>query len=653
MSNKVNFKEVVNFNYTSNSVDYVKQKIEDNLSIFKNVLNLKQEEKTYENIVDTISKMDEELNVMITPYFHLNSVDNSEETQKLYSDLLPILNEYGTYISQNIEYYKLLKELLNNTSLNAVERKVVEDMIFDYEISGVTKDEKVKKRLQEINLKLSELSQSFSQNVLNATNDYSYIIDNEEDLIGLPQSDIESSKFVEDGKTKYKFTLQMPSYIAYMTYGPNEKIREELYKAYVTRAPQNEEIIEEILSLKDEKVKLLGFDNYAQYSVTCKSAPNETEVIKFLEDLGNKSKDKAKEEFSQLEKFARESFGKESLNPWDTTLYSEKYREKYYDLNEEEYRPYFEKNNVVNGLFKFIEQLWKIRFVEVSDSVWSEKVTVYELYNEENKVISKLYLDLEARENKQGGAWMNNWHSKLSDQNPSAYVVCNFPTSNENTPSLLRHGDVVTLFHEMGHALHHLLTKIEEPSVGGVHVDWDVVEYPSQFLEYFAYETEVLQTFAKHYETKETISIEMIDKLRNARNFLSAMATVRQVEFALFDMRIHLDKHTKEEVQNILNEVRKEFAVRIPPEYNKFQNSFGHIFGGGYAAGYYSYKWAEVLSAHTFIKYLEHDNKEEFALNYRDIINGKGGSKKMDILFKELTGEDPVVDSLLKIDGII
>jgi len=440
-----------------------------------------------------------------------------------------------------------------------------------------------------------------------------------------------------------------------MTYGPNRKIRETLYKEFSTRAPQNELIIEELLKLREEKSSILGFDSYSEYSIAKKSAPSVEKVIDFLENLGEKSKDKAKEELNELKVWAQSDkvvIKQDNIQPWDIAYYSETLREEMYSLNEEEYRPYLEQSQVVNGLFDFIHDLWKVEFRKIEEPVWNNKVKVFELF-QNNEKIAKLYLDLEARENKRGGAWMNNWHSKLPKQIPTAYVVCNFPQSTEKTPSLLRHGDVVTLFHEMGHALHHLLTKIEEPSVGGVNVDWDVVEFPSQFLEYFAYETNVLQMFAKHYQTGEVLPSNMINKIIKAKNYHSAMTTIRQVEFALFDFKLHLDIHNKEEMQNLLDNIREKYSPLLPPSYNKFQNSFTHIFAGGYAAGYYSYKWAEVLSASAFVKYLESEDKEKYTITYRDIINGKGGSEEMNCLFHELTGEDPDVEKLLKIDGII
>ncbi len=348
---------------------------------------------------------------------------------------------------------------------------------------------------------MGELSHKFSQNILEATNSFSLIIENFEDVKEIPKSDLELAKFEEDGKTKYKFTLQMPSYIAYMTYGTSREKREELYKAYTTRAPQNGEIIEEILALKDEKVKILGFKNYASYSLATKMANSEDDVINFLEELGNKAKEKAIKELEEIKQIAKED-GVDDFRASDISFYSEKLKKAQYDIDEEYYRPYFEQNSVLNGFFTALNELFDIEFKSSNASSWDEKVKVYDIL-ENNKTIARIYIDLEARDDKRGGAWMNNWHSYYKDSNnninlPTAYIVGNFPQSTKDIPSLLRHSDVVTLFHEMGHALHHLLSKVEEPTVSGISgVAWDVVEFPSQFLEYFSYDRDILKLVCK------------------------------------------------------------------------------------------------------------------------------------------------------------
>ncbi|MFY9106004.1 M3 family metallopeptidase [Aliarcobacter cryaerophilus] len=618
--------------------------------------------KTYKNFVLPFAEIGEKINEFITPIFHLDSVKNSKITSKVYEECLPLISKYESEISQNENIYISFKNIQSNekSTLNNIQLKVLENEIRDFELSGCQLENNKKQRLEEIDLALGELSHKFSQNILEATNSFSLIIENFEDVKEIPKSDLELAKFEEDGKTKYKFTLQMPSYIAYMTYGTSREKREELYKAYTTRAPQNGELIEKILALKDEKVKILGFKNYASYSLATKMANSEDDVINFLEELGNKAKEKAIKELEEIKQIAKED-GVDDFRASDISFYSEKLKKAQYDIDEEYYRPYFEQNSVLNGFFTALNELFDIEFKSSNASSWDEKVKVYDIL-ENNKTIARIYIDLEARDDKRGGAWMNNWHSYYKDSNnninlPTAYIVGNFPQSTKDIPSLLRHSDVVTLFHEMGHALHHLLSKVEEPTVSGISgVAWDVVEFPSQFLEYFSYDRDILKLFAKHYQTGEVLDDEAISRLIKAKNFQSSMATVRQIEFALFDFKLHQKLYKTEfEIQELLNSIRDKFSVIKTPEYNKFQNSFSHIFSGGYSAGYYSYKWAEVLSADAFYMFLDSKNvlNKELGLKYKNCVLSCGGSENMDKLFFDFAQREPKIDSLLKIDGII
>ncbi|PRM95049.1 peptidase M3 [Aliarcobacter cryaerophilus] len=618
--------------------------------------------KTYKNFVLPFAEIGEKINEFITPIFHLDSVKNSKITSKVYEECLPLISKYESEISQNENIYTSFKNIQSNkkSTLSNIQLKVLENEIRDFELSGCQLENNKKQRLEEIDLALGELSHKFSQNILEATNSFSLIIENFEDVKEIPKSDLELAKFEEDGKTKYKFTLQMPSYIAYMTYGTSREKREELYKAYTTRAPQNGELIEKILALKDEKVKILGFKNYASYSLATKMANSEDDVINFLEELGNKAKEKAIKELEEIKQIAKED-GVDDFRASDISFYSEKLKKAQYDIDEEYYRPYFEQNSVLNGFFTALNELFDIEFKSSNASSWDEKVKVYDIF-EKNKTIARIYIDLEARDDKRGGAWMNNWHSYYKDSNnninlPTAYIVGNFPQSTKDIPSLLRHSDVVTLFHEMGHALHHLLSKVEEPTVSGISgVAWDVVEFPSQFLEYFSYDRDILKLFAKHYQTGEVLDDEAISRLIKAKNFQSSMATVRQIEFALFDFKLHQKLYKTEfEIQELLNSIRDKFSVIKTPEYNKFQNSFSHIFSGGYSAGYYSYKWAEVLSADAFYMFLDSKNvlNKELGLKYKNCVLSCGGSENMDKLFFDFAQREPKIDSLLKIDGII
>lgn len=623
---------------------------------------LKIENKTYENFVLPFQEIEESINEFLTPIFHIDSVKNSRITTKVYEKCLPIISKYETEISQNENIYLVLKDIQFNEKsiLNDIQNKVLENEIRDFELSGCNLENNKKKRLEEINLKLSELSHKFSLNLLNATNAFELIIDNYEDVKEIPQSDLKLAKFEENSKTKYKFTLQMPSYLAYITYGTSRQKREEIYKAYCTRAPENGKIIVEILALKDEKAKILGFKNYAQYSLATKMAKTQDDVISFLEELGNKAKNKAKEELEEVKALAIKD-GIKKFRSSDMAYYSEKLKKAQYDLDEEYYRPYFEQQSVLNGFFDFLYQMFNIKFIKTQTKTWDEKVKVYDL-SEDGKIIARIYIDLEARKDKRGGAWMNNWHTHFKNSNgkiklPTAYIVGNFPQSTKEVPSLLRHNDVTTLFHEMGHALHHLLSKIDEPFVSGIAgVAWDTVEFPSQFLEYFAYDKDVLKLFAKHYKTGEVLDDDAINKIIKAKNFQSSLATLRQVEFALFDFKLYQKLYkTEKEIQLLLDTVRENFTAIIPPRYNKFQNGFSHIFSGGYSAGYYSYKWAEVLSADAFYMFIDSGNifNKELGIKYKDTILSQGGSYDMNKLFFDFAQREPSVDSLLRIDGII
>lgn len=636
-----------------NFIEELKVKLKNNETKVQELLKVKQ--KTYANFVKPMQMMEEYLEHFFTPLSHLNSVNNSEQTQAVYSESLPIITEYSTKLSQNLEIYTAYKTIYKNEkkSLTFDKQRVLELNIQNFELSGAHLDKKTKARLQEINIKLSELSNNFSQNLLNATNAFEYIINDKKDIEGLPSSDIQTAKVEENGISKYKFTLQMPSYIAYMTYGKNEKIREILYKAFVTRAPENALVIDEILILKNEISKLLGFDNYAQYSIASKMAKDENSIISFLEQLTQNSKIQAQAELKELQAIAPKE-----LQSFDSAYYSEILKKEQYDIDEEEYRPFFEQRSVVNGMFEFLNKLFDISFEAVDESLWDDKAFSYDLYMDK-KLLARLYLDLEARESKSAGAWMHNWQAHCIDEQgeeqlASAFIVCNFPSSSAENPSLLRHDDVVTLFHEMGHAIHHMLSNVEENEVSGVNgVEWDAVEFPSQFLENFAYEPKVLKLFAKHYKTGEIISDIMIEKLVKSKNFLSAMGMLRQLEFSIFDFKLHSKLYQAEEVQNLLDSIRNETALIKTPSYNKFQNGFSHIFGGGYAAGYYSYKWAEVLSADAFYAVVDEGIfGSETAKKYRDIVLNGGGSKSMDILFKELMGREADINQLLRLNGI-
>lgn len=612
--------------------------------------------KTYANFVRPFDFMEEDLELFFTPLSHINAVKNSEESQKVYAEALPILTDYSTFVGQNLDIYEAFKTIKANEydSLNTEQRRILDLNILHFELAGAHLDDASKQRLAEINLRKSSLTNDFSQNVLDATNAYEKIITDEADIAGIPESDLENARFDEEGVTKYRFTLQMPSYIAYMTYGPNRTVREELYRAYTTRAPQNGAIIDELMALRQESAELLGFANYAEYSLASKMAPSTESVLKFLNELIDASRVQGMRELEELRAVAKGI----DLQSYDSAYYGEILKKAQYDIDEEEYRPYFEQHSVMEGMFTFLNELFGLRFVRQNIELWDEKALAYDIYDGET-LTARVYFDLEARKDKRGGAWMHNFQTHCEDTQgcahlSSAFVVCNFPPSSETSPSLLRHDDVVTLFHEMGHTLHHLLSRVKEHGVSGVNgVEWDAVEFPSQFLENFAYEPKVLKLFAKHHQSGEILSDEMIAKLIRAKNFQSAMFMLRQLEFSLFDFELHSKLHQGDEIQNLLDSVRARTSLIKPPEYNKFQNGFSHIFSGGYSAGYYSYKWAEVLSADAYYAIVDEGVfGSELARKYKEVVLARGGSQSMQELFVEMMGRECESKNLLRLNGI-
>ena len=610
-----------------------------------------QKEKSYHDFVRPYMETFEELDLFFTPLSHLDSVENSEAVQKAYEACLPMISRYHTNLSQNRALYEAFLQVEGE---GAAQKEVIRQEIRDFKLSGVHLDEEKKNRLEEINLRLSELNNRFSQNLLDATNAFEMIVEDPKDVEGIPESDLKVAETERDGKRVWRFTLQMPSYLAYMTYGPNRELREKLYRAYTTRAPENAEIIDEILRLRDEKAKILGFDHYSELSLATKMAKNDEEVLGFLNRLAEASIPHAKAEAQRLERLAKED-GIEKLESYDVAYYSEKLKKLELDFDDEATRPWFEQHRVLKGMLGFVGELLGIEFVEVEVPVWNDKVKVYDLV-EEGEAFGRIYFDLEARESKRGGAWMHDWQThhlddKDKEHPASAFVVCNFPPSSPQNPSLLRHDDVVTLFHEMGHALHHLMSRVPERFVSGIHgVAWDVVEFPSQFLENFAYELPVLDRFAKHHETGEPLPSDLAEKIKKSKNFLAAMGMVRQLEFALFDFLLHMKLYQGDEIQKLLDGIRDRLSPIKPPSYNRFQWGFAHIFAGGYAAGYYSYKWAEVLSADAFFACFTYGRiDKEKMQGYRHHILQKGASRPMDELYRAWLGRDPKPEALLRL----
>ncbi|BDY11998.1 M3 family metallopeptidase [Hydrogenimonas cancrithermarum] len=633
--------------------DALKALLEENESSIKSLLQEKK--RDYRSFVRPYMETFEKVDLFFTPLAHLNSVENSKRTQQAYEASLPLLSHYHTKLSQNRELFEAFSQI---TGEDRAQQEVVRQELRDFRLSGVDLPEKKKKRLETIDLRLSELNNHFSQNLLDATNAYELIIEDPKDVEGVPESDLELAKTEKEGKTVWKFTLQIPSYMAYMTYGPNRSLREELYRAYVTRAPKNQAIIDEILRLRDEKAKILGFDHFSELSLATKMAPKDEAVIGFLNELADAALPHAEKEVEKLQALAKED-GIEELESYDVAYYSEKLKKRDLDFDDEMTRPYFEQGRVLQGLLDFVSELFGISFEPVDVPVWNEKVKVFDL-QERGETFARIYFDLEARKNKRGGAWMNDWQTHHEDEKgaehpASAFVVCNFQPSTQATPSLLRHDDVVTLFHEMGHAIHHLFSKVKERFVSGIHgVEWDAVEFPSQFLENFAYERSVLERFARHHETGRPMPETLMRKIKQSKNFLAAMGILRQIEFALFDFMLHQKLYQGDEIQALLDTLRARLALIKPPSYNRFQWGFAHIFAGGYAAGYYSYKWAEVLSADAFFACFDSGRIRTDRMDgYKHYILERGASEPMQELYREWLGRGPDPKALMKLYDLV
>jgi len=615
----------------------------------------RSDDESYEGVLKPLQDLEEELGNFFTPLSHLNSVENSEVTQKAYEESLPQLSKYSSTIAQNEALFEKIKKI---TSSNAQAQKVIDNDIRGFVLAGAELPLEQKKELEAIEMKLSELGNSFSQNLLNATNAFEIIINDEKDVAEIPESDLAQARTEIDGKTVYKFTLQIPSYLAYMTYGTSRQYRKEIAKAYASRAPENAKVIDELMELRQKKAKLLGFESFSEYSLATKDANSTDDVTKFLEELGAKALPQAKEELSELKAFALRTDGIEDFQGFDVAYYSEKLKKEKFDFDDSMTKPYFEQAKVLRGMLDVVSELFSVEFKAVDAIVWNEKVNTFDIYKA-GELAGRVYFDLEARKEKRGGAWMHDWETHFVDSDgkkhlPTAFIVCNFSPSTDENPSLLRHDDVVTLFHEMGHGIHHLFGECDERSVSGINgVAWDVVEFPSQFLEAFAYEKPILKRFAFHHETNEPMSDELLNKIKDTKNYQAGLGILRQVEFSLFDFNLHKRLYQGEEVQALLNDIRKTTALLPVPEYNKFQNGFAHIFAGGYSAGYYSYKWAEVLSADAFYACIDENGfNQEKAEGYQKYILNRGGSEEMSELYKQWLGREPKVESLLKLYGI-
>ncbi|MCZ2721912.1 oligopeptidase A [Marinomonas sp. 15G1-11] len=628
---------------------------------------------TWENFVLPLDQINDELSVFWSPISHLNSVKNSPELRDAYNACLPKLTQYYTEIGQNhglYQGYKTLLEGAGKANYSVAQTEALVQEVRGFELSGVGLEGEAKQRYGEISQRLSELGSAFGEHVLDSTQAWSKLVTDEAELSGLPESALAQAKQMAQAKDQdgWLFTLDFPSYMPVLNYADNQALREELYTAFATRASEgspvgaqydNAPLIDEILALRHEMAGLLGFDNYAELSVATKMAENGDQVIEFLKDLAVKGKPAAAQDLQQIKAFAAQEFGVEELNAWDLGYYAEKLREHKFSISQEALRPYFPINKVLSGLFHVAQTLFGIEIREETE--FDSYHTDLQLFtiSKDGEDISRFYLDPYSREAKRGGAWMDECRvrRRLSDgrlQLPVAYLVCNFTPPIGDQPALLTHDEVTTLFHEFGHGLHHMMTQVEVAAVSGINgVAWDAVELPSQFMENWCYEPEALVYIAGHHETGALLPQDMLDKMLAAKNFQSGMQLMRQLEFSLFDFRLHKEFTTGISVQGLIDDVRRDVSVFTPPAFNRFQNSFSHIFAGGYAAGYYSYKWAEVLSADAFSRFEEDGifNKETGTL-FRDTVLANGGSRPAAELFAAFRGREPSTDALLRHSGI-
>ncbi|MEE2601747.1 MAG: oligopeptidase A [Pseudomonadota bacterium] len=627
----------------------------------------------YAHLVQALDEEDDRLSKAFGPAGHLNAVAQNEALRNAYNSCLPLLSEFGTEVGQNAELcaaYQALRDSDEWHSLNEAQQKDIENTLRDFRLSGVDLPEDKKAQYMANSKRLSELTSKFSDNTLDATQAWTRHITDESELDGLPESARAGAadRAKADGKDGWVLTLDAPVFIAVMSHCKNAELRKEMYVAWTTRAsdegPQagqfdNAAIMDEILKLRHEQAQLLGFANYGEESLATKMARDVNEVIQFLEDLAKRAKPQAEQELAELKAFAAEQ-GADDLNPWDIGFWSERLREERYSISEEELRPWFPADTVINGMFAVVGKLFGIQFRQRDDvDTWHDDVRFYELVDDDGSVRAAFYLDMYARTGKRGGAWMDDARirRRRADgtlQTPVAYLTCNFAPPAGGKPGLLTHDEVVTLFHEFGHGLHHMLTEQDVSGISGINgVAWDAVELPSQFLENWCWTEEGIALISGHYETGESLPKEKLEKMLAAKNFQGAMQMVRQLEFSLFDMRIHAEYQDGMDIYQVLQEVREQVAVIQPPAFNRFPNSFGHIFAGGYAAGYYSYKWAEVLSADAYSRFEEEGEfNEDTGRAFRSEILAKGGSREPMELFKAFRGREPSVEPLLRHCGI-
>jgi oligopeptidase A len=602
---------------------------------------------------------------------HLQAVMNTPELREVYNANLPKISRFGSAMAQNpalYAQYKALAAAPEAAGYDATRSKVLDNALRDFRLGGAELNEADKARFAQLQEELSGLQAKFSQNVLDATDAFALYVDNESELAGLPADVIASARAAaqKDDREGWKLTLQMPCYLPVLTYADNRALREQLYHASAVRASEfgdaaldNSGNIDRILAVRAELAALLGFANYGEYSIATKMAKDAPQVLDFLRDLAARAKPFAQRDRAELEAFARDELGLEDLQAWDLSYVGEKLKQARYSYSEQEVKQYFTEPKVLAGLFGVIERLYGLKVQPDSAPVWHEDVRFYRLVDADGALVGQFYMDLYAREGKRGGAWMDDCRNRrvtaAGVQTPLVYLVCNFGRGSDGKPATFSHDEVTTIFHEMGHGLHQLLTRIGELAVAGINgVEWDAVELPSQFMENFCWEWDQVQEMTAHVSTGAPLPRPLFDKMLAAKNYQSGMFTVRQLEFALFDMLLHSQYQPEQEgVLQLLERVREEVAVNFPPAWNRFPNQFSHIFAGGYAAGYYSYKWAEVLSADAYAAFEEAPDKlQETGARFRAEVLSRGGSRSAAENFRAFRGRDPQIDALLRHNGM-
>lgn len=627
---------------------------------------------TWANFAKPLEDIEEMLSRAWSQVGHMNSVVNSPELREAYNASLPKLTDFYSDLGQDERLYAKFRTLRNSeefNTLNDAQQKIIENELRDFRLGGAELPEEEKIRFKAIQESLSKITTKFEENLLDTVNDFAYFVLDISELKGTPEDVIQAAQEAATAEAKegYKFTLHFPSYMPVLQYCENRNLRELLYRAYATRASEfgksdwdNTPLIKEILKLRREAAQLLGYKSYAEMSLATKMADTPAEVTSFLDGLAQRAKPFAKSDMQELTEYASK-LGINEMQAWDIAFVSEKLREDKYAFSDQEVKQYFPEAQVLLGLFKVVETIFGVHVKKVQAPVWHSDAAFYEIGDKHGKVIGQFYLDLYARNNKRGGAWMDEaiTRRKLAKNNivtPVAYLTCNFSAPVGNKPALFTHDEVITMFHEFGHGLHHMLTQVDDYGVSGIKgVEWDAVELPSQFMENFCWEWDVIRHMTKHVETGASLPRELFDKMVAAKNFQAGMQTVRQIEFSLFDMRLHdeFNPDEKSTALDLIEKVRDEVAVVRPPKWNRFPNGFSHIFAGGYAAGYYSYKWAEVLSADAYSMFEENGVLcAETGQRFWHEILAKGGSRPALESFVAFRGRAPDIEALLRHNGM-